>query len=267
MRRKIPLLLNKPAERRNKDVVSPEAALILAVSQRTKEDLILEGTPPEKIRVQAPGINTEEFLPMNPDIGLLNNFGCSEEDFVIMIVARLVSQKGLFDLLFAFKRLINHLGDQKKVKLLIGGTGPDEKRLRRMIFQLGIHSRVRFIGAHPYQEMRAIHNLADVFVMPRQPTPTWQEQLGYVLLESMACGKPVISTLSGSIPEVVGEAGILVPPNDFISLAKSLEQIVADDKLRAELGKRGRTRACNMFALHKIAGQFKGHYESLLTGT
>jgi alpha-maltose-1-phosphate synthase len=260
----IPFLLNNAAARHNREAVFHEADLILAVSQRTRETLILEGANPEKILVQAPGIDTENFRPTERNADLLNRFGCSGEDFVILMMARLVSQKGLYDLLFAFKHLTDRLGPTKKIKLLIGGTGPEESLLRKMIAQLGIQDKVRMIGAHPYQRMPAIHNLADVFVLPSQPTPIWQEQFGYVLLESMACGKPVISTLSGSIPEVVGDAGLLVPPSDFISLANSLEQIVNANELRMELGRLGRVRACEMFDLRRIAGQFKAHYVSLV---
>ncbi|MBM2842118.1 MAG: hypothetical protein HW412_2646 [Bacteroidetes bacterium] len=260
----IPFLLNNAASRRNREVVFREADIILAVSERTKEALILEGAAAEKIKVQPPGIDTEVFHPMTRDAGLLRAFGCSEEDFVILMVSRLVRQKGIYDLLFAFKRLTDRLGQKKKIRLLIGGTGPEEKRFRDMVSQLGMRDSVRMIDAHQYQSMPAIHNLADVFVLPSRPTPIWQEQFGYVLLESMACGKPVISTLSGSIPEVVGDAGMLVPPSDFVSLTNSLERIVMDDKLRADLGRRGRTRACEKFDLRKISGQFKTYYESLL---
>jgi glycosyltransferase involved in cell wall biosynthesis len=260
----IPFLLNNAAARRNRAFVFREADLILAVSQRTKQALVLEGAAPEKIRVQPPGIDTDSFRPMSRDVGLLNRLGCSEGDFVILTIARLVKQKGLYDLLFALKHLTQRLRNKRNVKLLIGGTGPEENCLRDMISQLDVQDQVRLIGSHPYKSMPAIHNLADVFVLPSRPTPIWQEQFGYVLLESMACGKPVISTSSGSISEVVGDAGLLVPPNDFISLANSLEQIVNANDLRMELGRRGRARACELFDLRIIAGQFKAHYESLL---
>jgi glycosyltransferase involved in cell wall biosynthesis len=260
----IPFLLNNTAAQHNRGIVFHEADLILAVSQRTKETLMLEGAPPEKIRVQPPGIDTDNFRPMSRDHGLLTRLGCSEEDFVILMIARLVKQKGCYDLLFAVKRLRERLRSRRHVMLLIAGTGPEERHIRQMISQLGLQNNVRMIGSHSYQSMPAIHNLADVFVLPSQPTAVWQEQFGYVLLESMACGKPVVSTLSGSIPEVVGDAGLLVPPSDFISLANSLEEIVTVNELRTELGRRGRARACEMFDLRKIADQFKTHYESLV---
>lgn len=260
----IPFLLNNRAARRNKEVVFREADLILGVSERTREVLVLEGADPAKVKVQMPGIDTAAFCPGEKSGNLMEDFDCSERDVVILTVARLVRQKGLYDLLFAFRRVLRRCGNEPRLKLLIAGTGPEGRRLRNMIAQLDLHRSVRMIGSYSYQSMPALHNIADVFVLPSQPTPTWQEQFGYVLLEAMACGKPVLSTLSGSIPEVVGDAGILVPPNDFFSLGNSLEQMVYDAGLRTELGKRGRKRAADVFDLRKVVGQFRSHYESLL---
>jgi glycosyltransferase involved in cell wall biosynthesis len=224
----------------------------------------LEGAPPDRIKVQPPGLDTEVFHPTERDPALLRKFDCKNSDLIFLLVARLVSQKGLYDLLFAFKRLVERTKQQASTKLLIGGSGPEETRLKEMIQQLGLQSNVRLIGSVPYRSMPAIHNIADVFVLPSQPTPIWQEQFGYVLLESMACGKPVISTMTGSIPEVVGDAGILVPPADFVQLSDSLEQVAASSDLRKTLGTRGRNRACNHYDVRMITRQLGAHYNTLL---
>jgi glycosyltransferase involved in cell wall biosynthesis len=115
--------------------------------------------------------------------------------------------------------------------------------------------------------MPLIHNLADVFVLPSQPALRWQEQFGYVLVESMACGKPVLSTESGSIAEVVGNAGVLVPPNDYLALSRALERLIGSSSLRQELGTKARSRAEEMFDVRRVALQFKNHYENLYRPT
>lgn len=260
----IPFLYNNRPMKRNRQTVFREADLILAVSERTKEALILEGAPANRIRVQPPGIDTERFRPMNKNGELLKKFGCTEDDFIILMISRLIPPKGLYDLLFAYKRLVERSGRKRKMKLLVGGSGPEQKRFEEMARELGIRENVRLIGSFPYQLMPEIHGLGDVLVLPSQPTPVWQEQFGYVLLESMACGKPVISTMSGSIPEVVGDAGMLVAPNDFVSLSNALEEVMGNDMVRSELGRRGRARACDVFDLRKIVGDLKSHYESLV---
>jgi glycosyltransferase involved in cell wall biosynthesis len=80
----------------------------------------------------------------------------------------------------------------------------------------------------------------------------------------MACGKPVISTLSGSIPEVLGDAGIIVPPADFVALSDSMEMLVRSDEYRSGLGMRARSRAERLFDAHKNAMHLRQHYLELL---
>ena len=259
----IPFLFNGPSTRRIKQTVFREADLLLAVTERARETLVLEGASPEKIRVQMPGVDINHFAPMSKDESMLKRFGCTSDDIVVMYVAHLYVQKGIYDLLFAFKRTLERTR-AKNLKLLIGGRGPEETAIRLFVRQLGMTESVRLIGAHPYAEMASIHNLGDVFVLPSQPAREWQEQFGYVLVEAMACGKPVISTTSGSIPEVVGEAGVLVPPCDFVSLAEQIQLLVESPARRTELGASGRARVERLFDAQKVAQQVKAHYAAVL---
>ncbi len=259
----IPFLFNLPATRHLKSIVLQEADLFLAITERAREVLILEGAPAEKVRAQMPGIDIQHFRPIPKDERLLGQFGCTVDDTVVLFVAHLYVQKGIYDLLCAFKRVLQRV-KTTNIKLLIAGNGPEEHTVRSFIAQFGLQNNVRLIGQYPYSRMPAIHNLADMFVLPSQPAREWQEQFGYVLVESMACGKPVISTTSGSIPEVVGDTGMLVPPNDFIALGNAIEHLVTADQLRDELGIKGRARAEQLFDAKKVALQMKDHYEALL---
>jgi glycosyltransferase involved in cell wall biosynthesis len=263
----LPFNYNLAATRRLKETVLSEADLLLAVTERAKKTLVLEGAPAEKIAVQMPGIDIKHFRPLPGDRSTLRRFDCHEDDFVILFVAHLTVQKGVFDLLYAMKMLLMRMGSDARVKLLIGGSGPERKRLSRLITQLQLDANVRLIGPHPYSVMPLIHNLADVFVLPSQPALRWQEQFGYVLVESMACGKPVLSTESGSIAEVVGNAGVLVPPNDYLALSRALERLIGSSSLRQELGTKARSRAEEMFDVRRVALQFKNHYENLYRPT
>jgi glycosyltransferase involved in cell wall biosynthesis len=185
---------------------------------------------------------------------------------VVLYVANLYREKGIFDLLHAFRRVVTRFAGTRPVRLLVGGKGREEEAVRALITRLGLADHAQLIGSNPYAAMPAIHALADVFVLPSIPVPTWQEQFGYVLAESMACGKPVVSTLSGSIPEVVGEAGRLVPPNDVLSLATALEELLLDDAERARLGAVGRQRAESLLSVGKASSDLRSHYRSLLHG-
>lgn len=260
----IPFLYNNAQVKKNKQYIFEAADLFLAVTERAKEVLMLEGAPPEKIKVQAYGINTHHFKPAEKDANYLRKFNCNKNDIIILFIAHLYREKGIYDLLYAFKALMNRLKQYKHLKLLVGGKGKEEQNILRIIGDLELGGNVILIGSHRYDEMPKIHNLADIFVLPSIPVPNWQEQFGYVLVESMACGKPVVSTLSGSIPEVVGNAGILVPPNDFLFLANAIAELITSEDKRMESGKLGRDRINALFNVDKIALQFSNHYRALI---
>jgi glycosyltransferase involved in cell wall biosynthesis len=119
------------------------------------------------------------------------------------------------------------------------------------------------IDTIPYDEMPGVHNLADIFVLPSGFVRGWQEQFGMVLVESMASGRAVVSTLSGSIPEVVGDAGVLVQPEDPRALSDSLLEFVKSDQMRQEYGLRARIRAETVFDSRLVARQIGQVYEHL----
>lgn len=260
----IPFAANLPATRRIKQVVFRETDRFLAVSERARTALLLEGADEEKIHIQWPGVDTTHFRPMQKDERLLSRWGCTPDDFIILYVAHLYRQKGIFDLLYAFHLLRNRTA-HRGLTLLIAGTGPEQRAIRETVAALELRGCVRLLGGHTYSDMPAIHNLADVFVLPSHPTPLWQEQFGYVLAESMSCGKPVISTLCGSIPEVVGDAGLLTQPADPTALAAALTDLVSSPARRADLGARARQRAESMFSIPMVASQLERHYHDLLS--
>jgi len=84
------------------------------------------------------------------------------------------------------------------------------------------------------------------------------------LIEALACGVPVITTLSGAIPEIVEDAAVLCQPNDFVSLYEALKALLLDPARRAELSVQGREHALERFALPRYATALAGMYEDLL---
>ncbi|HUL43481.1 MAG TPA: glycosyltransferase family 4 protein [Bacteroidota bacterium] len=262
----IPFLHDLPVTVKHKELIFSEADLYIAISERAKEVLILEGAPREKIRVQMPGIDSRHFHPMEKDPELLKRFGCSRDDLIILFVAHLDREKGIYDLLYAFRVLLDGLRTGRRLRLLIGGKGREGPLLHQLIRKLRMEEDVKLIGTYPYDMMPHIHNLADVFVLPSIPTPDWQEQFGYVLVESMACGKPVVSTLSGSIPEVVGDAGILVQPNDFYSLAGALGSLACNPDECKRISARGRARVTEVFDTGKVSAKYREFYRQLFQG-
>ena len=232
------------------------ASHFIAVTQKAKEALLIEGVDSNKISVVPAGIDCENFKPAEKDSRLLQKLGVSKDSVVILFVGRLVPEKGILDLINAFSKL------EKKVpgvELLVVGTGSSvmKQRIENLILNLYLQTKVKFLGNVLYSEMPQIHNLADVFCLPSFPTKTWAEQFGFSMVEAMACRKPVVSTTTGSIPEVVKDnfTGILVKPNSPEELESALEELVVNKKKRELFGVNGRELVLDKFEANKIASQ------------
>jgi len=244
----------------NKKRALKEADHFIATSIRAKEALILEGADPSKISVLYMGIDLQKFQPQTKDIGLLNKLGFKKNDFLILSIGRLVWEKGIQDVLKSVRRIIKK---DSSVKLLIVGDGPMSKQITRLARKMQIEKNIRLIKNFPYQDLPKVHNLADIFVLPSIPVKQWQEQFGMVFIESMACAKPVISTLSGSISEVIKDAGILVPPADSYELSKKIELLYENKNLRIELGAKARRRTLDLFDCQKVGEKINQIFQKI----
>ena len=137
-------------------------------------------------------------------------------------VGRLVEEKGLDDALEAIARTIS------PVALSIMGEGPDERRLRARVQQLGLSGRVDLRGWGPPQEVAGFLRQLDALVLLTRTTKGVREQFGRVIIEAQACGVPVIGSTCGAIPDVVGAGGWIVPERDPGSLRQLLDALAVD---------------------------------------
>lgn len=254
-----------PGYKKVKETVRQGADLFLAVTERSRLSLLLEGVPDNKIRVLPVGIDLQKFCPSDKDVSLLKSLKLEENDFIVLSITRQIREKGLQELLYAARMIIPRLpeSERKRLRFVMVGKGPLHNRLIELTQRLGIQDHVCLIPEVPYSQIPAMHNLSDIFVLPSLPTRSWQEQFGMVLIEAMACGKPVISTLSGSIPEVVGDAGILVQPADAVDLANALRELISSPELRKKLSSIGITRARNHYDCKIFAEKIDSIYHSL----
>lgn len=167
--------------------------------------------------------------------------------FHIGYVGRLVEEKGVDLLLEAASRLD---GDWR---LSILGDGPFKARLLELSRELSLGERVAFLQPLPSPEMPAYYRQLDVLVLPSRTAQNWKEQFGRVLIEAMASATPVVGSTCGEIPNVIGEAGLLFPENDALSLAGHLTRLMEDRELAASLARRGRERILQHYTQRKIA--------------
>jgi glycosyltransferase involved in cell wall biosynthesis len=257
----------QPIARHVKYRVYDEVDGFFAMSERAKAALVLEGVDESRVFVTGYPVDTSRF---SPNASLRNDwrkrYGIQDDDIVILFAGRVRASKGVFELVYAAKKLVDDPGiDKRKLKIIIAGKGPREEELDARIRYLRLEGNVIRIGFIPHSDMHFLYNMADIFCLPSIPRKYWQEQLGLVFLEAMACKKPVVSTLSGSIPEIVGEAGILVQPNDHIALYEGLRRLIDDPILRASLGEKGYLRCLKRFSMPKISEAMMTNFKSILS--
>jgi starch synthase len=237
----------------------------VAITEKAKDVLILEGVAPDRISVVPAGLDCEKFKPLEGNEQVAKKLGISEDSIRILFVGRLVPEKGILNLIKAFSQLLKK---NLTVELLIVGSGTHEMQIqiRQLVENLKIGSKVKFLGSIEYNHMPKIHNLADVFCLPSIPTKNWAEQFGYSMVEAMACGKAVISTSSGSIPEVVKDrlTGLLVKPNNTLELEIALEELVTDANERKVFGNNARKWVLQSFEANKIAEKLADIYKKFL---
>jgi glycosyltransferase involved in cell wall biosynthesis len=238
--------------RKFRDYVVENASHFIAVTEKAKNALEIEGVNPEKISVIPGGIDVAKFRPTKKDENLLRKFNVPQDAIVILFVGRLVWEKGIVDLIYAIREILRK---DENVYLLIVGSGPLKDDILKLSQKLGLLINIRFLGPLKYQEMPKIYSTADIFCLPSIPTEYWQEQFGYSLVEAMACGKPVISTLSGSIPEVVkdGKSGILIQPTKGAELVRALNTLISNETKRRKMGRNAREWVLKKFDANKIA--------------
>jgi len=252
----------EPSLRRYLERAVPNAVeradLVLADSQNTKGDIVeLLGAPPEKVEVLFPGVD-ERFRPLEDEQLLERTRTLYDLSFpFILFVGTLEPRKNLARLLDAYATL-RRLGEISHRLVIAGGTGWLYEGIFRRAEELSLGSDVIFLGYVGDENLPALHNLADLFVFP-----SVYEGFGLPPLEAMACGTPVIASDSSSLPEVVGEAGLLVPSDDHEALAEAMRRVLSDPALREDLVSRG-LRQASRFTWGRAGQQLLSTYERLL---
>lgn len=200
-----------------------EAKIIAAISNFTKNKIIQKF--PEfqnKIFMLPNPINGKEFNPQKKSLKLLRKHGLTDEK-IILTIARLLkseSYKGYDKTIEALPKIIKEI---PKSKYVLAGAGDDAPRIKKLINDLNLDNYVIMPGFIPEEELMDYYNLADVFAMPSKG-----EGFGFVFLEALACGKPVIAgNKDGSVDAVLGgELGILIDPDNTNEIAESIIKIL-----------------------------------------
>lgn len=232
-----------------------KAARIIAISQATKSELIeLYHISENKIAVVYPGVD-EQFRPMAREEAcrLVREKYAVHWPFVLT-VGVIQPRKNLPRLLEAFS-ILKAETDLPHRLVITGKYGWKESPIEKLAADLNLTNNVILTGYVPYEDLPLIYNAADVFVYP-----SVYEGFGLPPLEAMACGTPVITGSLSSLPEVVGDAGIMVNPYDPKAFAVAMENILTDESLRQDLSRRGLLRS-RLFTWHRMAEEMVVVYD------
>ncbi|MCA9900826.1 MAG: glycosyltransferase family 4 protein [Ardenticatenaceae bacterium] len=205
------------------------ARRIITISESSRQDVHrFLGVPLEWIDVVVPGVDAV-YRPLPPDEVAAFRQRQGLERFVLH-VGTLQPRKNIPVLIDAFARQ-----DDPELKLvLVGGKGWLYDEIFRQVQALGLADRVIFTGYVPDDDLPLWYNAAELLVFP-----SVYEGFGLPVVEAMACGTPVIASNSSSIPEAVGEAGLLFAPNDVETLASQMTAVLTDTTLKNKLRQQG----------------------------
>lgn len=219
-------------------------------SETVREVLEIKGLK-KPMKIAPFGVDLDLFKPALDRI--------PNETFTVGYIGRLLPAKGLHVLIDSLAQIKN-----EKWRLLIVGDGPERAEIGNRIAVHELQDRCKFVGAVPYDETPAYFQKIDALIIPTITTKTIREQFGRVIVEAMACCVPVIGSSCGAIPEVISDAGIVVPENDPATLAQKLQKLINDKDLQNELAKAGRARVEKHYTWEKVAEQIYSVYLEVL---
>lgn len=222
---------------------------IVTVSDASRADIAdAFGIAPGRIDVIHNGIDCETFRPLP---------GVARRSGQLLTVASADQPlKGLGVLLDALHALT---AQHPQLELLVIGRAKEDGATLRQIERLGLGDRVRFRHGLSRDELVRAYAEATLAVVP-----SLYEGFGLPAGEAMACGVPVVSSSGGALAEVVGDAGMLVPPGDSAALARAIAELLADPERRTGLAARGRRRVLEQFSWSAAAARLGSYYRHML---
>lgn len=222
------------------------------VCSETVREVLRETGFAKPVRIIPFGVNLKEFHPRVEvrDPG---------EPLTIGFVGRMFQGKGLSVLAHALARL-----SKEEWQLLVVGDGPARASFEQLLAIFGLIERARFTGAIGYEALPELYRQMDIVVVPSRTTGRVREQFGRVLIEAMASGVPVIGSDSGAIPEVIGEAGLVVPHADADALAEAIRELLTNANLRRQLARVGRERVERQYSWEQVAAKMYELFSDVL---
>ena len=232
---------------------------IITVSQSSAKDTrLFFKVPADKFRVVYNGIDTEIYNR--------NEDASQNRDGLIIVANTDDRKKGVLYLLQALQMLgkdeikLTIVDDAERHSSYIEDVGPLPSYGFKLVRKLNLDGMVHFTGRLTHEELAQHYSAAQIAVVP-----SLYEGFGIPAAEAMACGTPIIATTGGALPEVVGDAGILVPPGNADALAVAIKQLLNDKKAQRQMSEAGRKRVREKFNWEQAARQTLEVYQEVLS--
>jgi glycosyltransferase involved in cell wall biosynthesis len=220
------------------------ADAVITVSEELRQQAILQGVPADRVTAILNGCDTSVFYPGDREIAR-KQVGCDQSDELIVYAGNLLAAKGLGELLEAFVGLAQ---SRPQARLAMVGQGPYRDTLARRIAMAGMEKRVILPGRCDAVGIAQWMRAADVFCLP-----SYSEGCPNVVVEALACGRPIVATNVGGIPELVKTAsGLLIPPREAAALRGALNTALTTQWDSAEIA-RTSTRSWETVATETLA--------------
>jgi glycosyltransferase involved in cell wall biosynthesis len=203
---------------------------IITVSNYSKKDIMEAFNFPEDKIFVTPLASEDIYKPLNRDLSkkITQKYYSIEGDF-ILYVGGFSPRKNIIGLIESFSKLVSIY--KKDIKLVIAGKkGKSYDSYKSRAEELNISDKVIFPGFVSIEHLPYMYNASKLFVYP-----SFYEGFGLPPIEAMSCGVPVIASNATSVPEVVGDGGLLIDPNDVENLCYSMFRVLLDDELRERL--------------------------------
>lgn len=233
------------------------ARRVIVISESTKRDVVdMLGVPSERVDVAYCGVD-EIFQPLSAaEVAHFRSQRAMPERFILFL-GTLEPRKNVQHLIRAYGRWRKVEPDTPKL-VVAGGKGWYYDQIFAEVERLGLTGEVIFPGYVPQEELPLWYNAADLFVYPSR-----FEGFGLPVLEAMACGTPVVTTDVASLPEVAGDAALVVSPDDEAQLVEAIRRALTDEALRQEMRTRGLAQAV-AFTWEGTARQIVATYDRAL---
>jgi glycosyltransferase involved in cell wall biosynthesis len=241
-------------------VALKKADKIIAISKQTKNDIInIFGVAQDKIRVIYIGAGKEFRVISDKDAveGIKQKYGLPKK--YILFVGTIEPRKNIKGLIHAYE-VLKKKGYEHKL-VIVGKRGWHYSDIFEAVRRLKLNSDIIFTDYVLGQDLPFIYNGASIFVYP-----SFYEGFGIPVLEAMSCGIPVVTSGVSSLPEIAGEAALLINPMDIEGISISIDKILRDSHLANALVKKGLDRA-SLFSIEKLIAETVQVYKEVLSSS